>query len=183
MNGRSAGRSPARGTLAALGAALLAGCMAAPPVDGPPAAAVVAAVVDTPAREYRGEMDLWLLPYDDSGACSVTVGLRNASGLRQGEAWLTLAWLGQDGSELHPPSNIRMDPLLAGRYNAKNETLPLRCAELGSVEVRRAEWTLFAGWDAAPQPVVPIQDVSGTRWRLAWSEEQQAWRGELTPAP
>lgn len=128
-------------------------------------------------------MDLWLLPYEDSGACSVTVGLRNASGVRQGEAWLTLAWLGRDGADLQPPSTLRMDPLLAGRYNAKNETLPLRCAEVATVEVRRAEWTLFAGWDAPPQPVVPIQDVSGTRWQLAWSEEHQAWGATRAPTP
>jgi len=166
--------------LAALGLATLAGCAVAPPVDSTAAAA---AVIDTPARDYHGEMDLWLLPYDDRGVCSVTVGLRNASGVRQGEAWLTLAWLGHDGAELHPPSTIRMDPMLAGRYNAKNVTLPLRCAEVASVEVRRAEWTLFAGWDAPPQPVVPIQDVSGTRWRLSWREEQQAWGGERIPTP
>jgi hypothetical protein len=174
MNGRSAGQWPACRVLSAVGLAMLAGCASAPSTDGLPAAATI----EAPMREYPGEMDLWLLPYDDRGVCSVTVGLRNVSGLRQGEAWLTLAWLGLDGTELHPPSNIRMDPLLAGRYNAKNDTLSLRCAELGSVEVRRAEWTLFAGWDAPPQPVVPIQDVSGTRWRLAWSEERQAWAGE-----
>jgi hypothetical protein len=166
----------ARRALAALGLATLAGCAGAPPAGSPPAAAM-----DGPARDYRGEMDLWLLPYDEHGACSVTVGLRNSSGVRQGEAWLTLSWLDQDGTELQAPSRIRMDPLLAGRYNAKNETLPLRCADIHAVEVRDAGWTLFAGWDAPPQPVVPIRDVSGTRWQLEWSEEHQAWRGE--PAP
>lgn len=163
--------------LAPLLLATLAACAGTPAAPAP-AGAGPGSTAAPPGRDYRGELDLWLLPYDEIGACSVTVGLRNASGVRQGEAWLTLAWLGADGSELAPPARIRMDPLLPGRYNAKNETLPLRCAEVIEVELRGAEWTLFAGWDAPPQPRVPIAGISGTRWRLAWSEEQQAWGGE-----
>lgn len=165
---------------AVLALAGLTGC--ASPSPSSHAAATAAGTggnaMPPPVRAYRGELDLWLVPYDESGACSVTVGLSNLSGVRQGEAWLALAWRGGDGAELVAPARIRMDPLLPGRYNAKNETLPLRCREIVEVWLSSAEWKLFAGGDAPAQPMVPILGINGTRWRLVWSDDKQAWRGE-----
>ncbi len=141
---------------------LLAGCAAAPGGGAPGGGQR-----EAPTRLYTGELDVYLEPYDDKGACSITIGLRNTSGVRQGEARLQLAWLNAQGAVLADQS-LRMDGLLPGRYDAKNLALPLKCERVSRLQVRSAEWTLFEGWDD-PQPVVvPIEGAHATEWRLAW---------------
>ena len=68
---------------------------------------------------YRGGLDVFLEPNDPQGVCSVTIGLRNLSGVRQGEARLRLAWFDSAGTLLADQS-LRMDPLDIDRYDAKN---------------------------------------------------------------
>lgn len=154
----------------ALAAAALTGC------------AATGGASDGPRLAYRGELELYLEPYDAKGLCSVTVGLRNVSGVRQEEAWLTLAWLGTDGSMVSE-QRLRMDPLLPGRYSAKNLTLPVRCAAVGQAIVRDARWTVFSEVQAANPAVAAIEGASNTNWQFRWQPETGLFVGEAAPAP
>lgn len=116
---------------------------------------------------YRGALDVLLEPWDQKNLCAVTVGLRNVSGVRQGEAWLEMAWFDEAGVE-RARETLRMDPLLVDRYSAKNLALPLRCAEIGRVHVVRAEWLRGAdeGMLDGISERLSIGDVSGGVWRF-----------------
>lgn len=122
-----------------------------------------------PAVIYSGQIDVYLEPFDDKGSCSITIGLRNSSGVRQGDAHLQLAWFASSGAAI-AEQGLRMDGLLDGRYDAKNLALPVPCREVGKLVVRKAEWDLFEGWDAPVRSVVRIDGVEGTEWELAWDE-------------
>jgi hypothetical protein len=119
---------------------------------------------------YRGGLDVFLEPNDPQGVCSVTIGLRNESGARQGEAWLKLAWFDPAGTLLADQS-LRMDPLDVGRYDAKNLALPVSCDRVDRMRVRSAEWTLFQGWDALERTIVRIDAVEGSEWRMRWDAQ------------
>jgi len=146
------------GALALVGASLfVAACTANAP--RPPSAVT-----------YQGQLDVYLQPYDDKEACSITVGLRNSSGVRQGDANLELAWFSSAGAAI-AEQTLRMDGLLEGRYDAKNLALRVRCREVARLAVRRAEWDLFDGWDSPARSVVRIDGVENTEWEFAWDDE------------
>jgi hypothetical protein len=134
------------------------------------------ATVPEPAVVYTGQLDVHLEPFDDKGSCSITVGLRNSSGVRQGEANLQLAWIGSSGS-LIAEQGLRMDGLLDGRYDAKNLALPVSCREVGRLVVRRAEWNLFDGWDTPARAVVRIEGAEGTEWEFGWDAQNSLFVG------
>lgn len=141
-----------------LSACVLAGC------------AGLAATADRAA--YHGEIEAFLEPVDAQGACAVTVGLRNRSGVRQGEARLRLAWMNAQG-KLIEEQRLRMDPVDVAQYDAKNLVLPIRCANVERLRVRSAEWSL--GWDATVASVVPIAGVDGVDLVLRWDEKLQLY--------
>ena len=130
-----------------------------------------------PAAIYTGQIDVYLEPFDDKRSCSITIGLRNSSGVRQGDANLRLDWLDSSGA-LIAGQSVGMDGLLDGRYDAKNLALPVRCREVGKLVVRRAEWDLFDGWASTSRPVVRIDGVEGTEWRMAWDEATGLFVGQ-----
>jgi hypothetical protein len=149
----------------------LAGCAA--PGSGPDPA---------PTLAYPGEAEFYLEPYDAQGACSVTVGLRNSSGVRQGDAWLSLAWYGTEGA-LVAEQRLRLDPLLEGRYDAKNLTLPVRCTTVARVVVRSARWRVFPtkdGPDPGLAPEARIDAVDGREWRFGWQAGSGLFVGEAS---
>jgi len=131
-----------------------------------------------PAATYSGQLDVYLQPFDDKGACSITIGLRNASGARQGDANLKLAWFDAAGAVL-AEQPLRMDGLLDGRYDAKNLALPVPCRQVSRLTVRRAEWNLFEGWDTPARVVVRIDGVEGTEWQIVWDEENGLFVGRI----
>jgi hypothetical protein len=132
---------------------------------------------DVPALAYRGELEFYLEPYDAKGACSATVGLRNVSGVRQAEAWLDLAWYGADGALL-TQGRLRLDPLLPGRYDAKNMTVPGQCADVQRVEVRRATWTVFEAEPAPMPPLATIEGAAGGQWQFRWQADDGLFVGQ-----
>jgi hypothetical protein len=127
-------------------------------------------------REYLGELEVYLEPWDPRELCAVTVGLRNLAGVRQGEAWLKLRWVDTDNTVVGEP-DLRLDGLLPERFNAKNLTLPVRCSRLSHVEVVSAEWTLPHDAVIPGETRVPITGVAGTRWRFAWNGEIALFKG------
>jgi hypothetical protein len=131
-----------------------------------------------PARLYSGQLDVYLEPFDDKGRCSITIGLRNVSGARQGDANLKLAWF-DAADALIAEQALRMDGLLDGRYDAKNVALPVPCRQVGRLAVRKAEWNLFEGWDAPARSVVRIDGVEGTGWQILWDEESSLFVGHI----
>lgn len=166
-----------------LAALQLAGCASNPEVSDEIADKVSEEQAALVARDYAGEVEVYLLPYEEQGACSITVGLRNTSGVRMAVAWFQLAWLDGEG-QLLAEQSLRMDGLLPGRYDAKNLSLPLRCAQVSRLDIKSANWTLFQGWDNPLEVVVPITGAHGTGWRLRWNAELEAFAGErLSGAP
>lgn len=165
---RGALRAAGRVTVAAAAAvAALGGCAASGPRPGA-------------TLTYPGEAEFYLEPYDAVGACSATVGLRNTSGMRQGEAWLSLAWYGVDGA-LVDEQPLRLDPLLEGRYDAKNLSLAVRCATLARVVVRSARWQVYPtkdGPDPGLAPEARIDGVDGGEWRFGWQAGSGLFVGE-----
>jgi hypothetical protein len=133
---------------------------------------------EQPARIYSGQLDVVLEPFDARGKCSITIGLRNTSGVRQGDANLKLAWFDSAGALL-AEQELRMDGLLEGRYDAKNLALLVPCREVDRLVVRTAEWTLFAGEDIPVQSVVRIDGVEDTEWKVGWDEENQLFLGRI----
>ena len=131
------------------------------------------------ARDYTGEVDVYLLPYDEQGVCSIEIGLRNTSGVRQREARLQLVWFDHDGQLLDDQS-LRMDGLLPGRDTAKNLSLPVRCERVSQLDMKSAEWTLFQGWDNPLDVVVPIAGAHRTAWQFRWDAALGAFVGEGT---
>lgn len=131
-----------------------------------------------PARIYSGQLDVYLEPYDDKGKCSITIGLRNASGARQADANLKLAWFDSAGAVL-AEQMLRMDGLLDGRYDAKNLALPVLCRQVARLAVRKAEWNLFEGWDTPAKSIVRIDGVEGTEWQFLWDEEYGLYAGRI----
>ena len=131
-----------------------------------------------PAVTYAGQLDVYLEPFDDKGACSITIGLRNASGARQGDANLKLAWFDPAGALL-AEQTLRMDGLLEGRYDAKNLALPVPCRQVDRLAVRKAEWNLFEGWDTPARSVVRIDGVEGAEWQIVWDEEARLFVGRI----
>jgi hypothetical protein len=118
---------------------------------------------------YSGQLDVYLEPCDEKGVCSITIGLRNTSGARQGDANIELTWFDADGSLL-AEQPLRMDGLLDGRYDAKNQALPVPCRQVGRLLVRKADWNLFESWDIPTGSVVRIDGVEGTEWQFRWDE-------------
>lgn len=155
---------------------LLAGCATTPESVSEPAEPP-AVPPAPPSREYAGEVEVFLLPYDEQGACSITIGLRNISDVRHAEARFQLAWLNAN-SELLADQSLRMDGLRPGRYDAKNLSLPVRCKQVSRLLMKTAEWTLFEGWDSPLPVVVPIAGAHATEWRLRWNPELGAFAGE-----
>ncbi len=135
------------------------------------------APAELPARTYAGEVEVYLLPYDEQGACSITVGLRNTSGVRQREARFQLAWLDAE-SQLLADQSLWMDGLRPGRYDAKNLSLPVRCERVSRLDMKSAEWTLFEGWDNPLKVVVPIAGAHRTAWQFRWDAALGAFVGE-----
>jgi len=133
---------------------------------------------EEPAGIYSGKLDVYLEPYDDNGKCSITIGLRNESGARQGDANLDLAWLDSAGAVL-AEQTLRMDGVLEGRYDAKNLALPVLCRQVARLAVRKAEWNLFEGWDTPARSVVRIDGVEDTEWQIVWDEENQLFVGRI----
>ena len=164
--------------LATLSAALLlTACASNPEVPVEAADDVSGKQAELPARTYAGEVEVYLLPYDEQGICSITVGLRNTSGVRQGEARFQLAWLDAE-SQLLADQSLWMDGLLPGRYDAKNLSLPVRCDKVGRLDMKSAEWTLFEGWDNPLKVVVPITGAHRTAWQFRWDAALGAFVGE-----
>jgi hypothetical protein len=130
------------------------------------------------ARIYSGQLDVVLEPFDAQGKCSITIGLRNTSGVRQGDANLKLAWHDSAGAVL-AEQELRMDGLLEGRYDAKNLALLVPCREVDRLVVRTAEWTLFEGWDTPTPSIVRIDGVEDTEWKVGWDEENQLFLGRI----
>jgi hypothetical protein len=133
---------------------------------------------EQPARIYSGQLDVVLEPFDARGKCSITIGLRNTSGVRQGDANLKLAWFDSAGALLAEQA-LRMDGLLEGRYDAKNLALPVPCRQVGQLAVRTAEWNVFEGWDVPVRSVVRIDGVEDTEWKVVWDEENQLFLGRI----
>lgn len=133
---------------------------------------------EEPARIYSGQFEVYLEPFDEQGRCSITIGLRNASGVRQGDANLKLAWFDTAGAVL-VEQELRMDGLLEGRYDAKNLALLMPCRQVTRLAVRTAEWNLFEGWDSPARSVVRIDGVGDTAWEMVWDEEKQLFVGRI----
>ncbi len=131
-----------------------------------------------PAVIYSGQLDVHLQPYDDKGVCSINIGLRNASGVRQGDANLRLAWFDRAG-DLIAENALRLDGLLDGRYDAKQLTLPVLCQKVGRLAVRRAEWDVFEGWDKPVSSVVRIHGVEDTEWAFDWDDQNGLFVGRI----
>jgi hypothetical protein len=127
---------------------------------------------------YRGDLDVFLEPNDPQGVCSVTIGLRNISGARQGEARLRLAWFDSTGT-LVADQSLRMDPLDIDRYDAKNLALPVICSKVGRMRVQSAKWVL--GWETLDGPVVTIEAVERTEWQMRWDGEIGLFVGDPVP--
>lgn len=134
-------------------------------------------VTESPSSS-RGEIEVYLEPSDEQGVCSVTIGLRNLSAAWQGEARLRLAWFDADGS-LIEELPLRMDPLLPGRFDAKNQVLTGRCAAVSRLVVRSAEWLPYPSMEPrAEAAVVDIEGVAGSEWRMRWSEDHRLFVGK-----
>jgi hypothetical protein len=122
----------------------------------------------------RGTLEVFLEPADAQGVCSVTVGLRNDSGVRMGEALLVLDWVGRGGAVLES-SKARMDATDIGQYDAKNLVLDRLCADVAAVEVASAQWML--GWDRTVATMVPLAGVDGARGEFRWDEGARLYVG------
>ena len=130
----------------------------------------------TPASQ-RGSLEIYLEPYDEKTLCSVTIGLRNDSGVRQGFADLEISWYDDRGSEL-AATRQRMDSLRPGFYDAKNHTLSALCSAVRRAVVRSAEWELFEGsWDVSVIKKASIEGVADTTWEFEWSDENKLFVG------
>ena len=128
------------------------------------------------AVSYFGELDLVLEPNSVNDFCSVTVGLRNVSGVRQDEAYLELDFF-NGNDDLLQSERIRMDPLRVGRYDAGNASVAARCESIDRAVIRSAEWTIYNADRDAPRQVVSMSGVTGTLWQFGWSEENQLFIG------
>lgn len=144
------------GSILLLSSCLVGACTVAPPAAKGPT--------------YAGELEVYLQPFDEKGLCSVTIGLRNVSGSRQGDANLSLAWFDAGGKSLGEQA-LRMDELRPERTDGKNLTLQARCKEVSRLIVRTAEWNLFEGWDTPARSVVRIDRVEGSEWQFSWDAE------------
>ncbi len=129
--------------------------------------ACVAGIAGTGARKYPGELEFYLQPVDEQGVCAVTVGVRNLSGERQGEAHLRLDWF-QGRKVILRDQFSRLDPVDVGRYDAKNIEVPSKCSAIERVRIRSAVWRL--GWDITEDKWVPIDTVDGAEVRFRWDE-------------
>lgn len=129
-------------------------------------------------RIYSGQLDVYLEPFDDKGSCSITIGLRNTSGARQGDANLELAWFDASNGLLAEQA-LRMDGLLDGRYDAKNLALLVPCRQVARLVVGNAEWNLFEGWDTPARSVVRIDGVEDSEWQILWDEETRLYVGRI----
>lgn len=127
---------------------------------------------------FRGEIEAYLEPNDEQGVCSVTIGLRNLSAAWQGEARLRLAWFDANGS-LIEELPLRMDPLLPGRFDAKNQVLTGRCATVSRLVVQSAEWLPYPSMEPKTDAAaVVIESVAGSEWQMRWSEDHRLFVGE-----
>ena len=144
------------------GCALVVSCTSAPQK---------AAAITT----YPGVLEVYLEPNDAHGVCSVTIGLRNLSGTRQGEGRLQIAWFDRGGSLLADQS-LRMDATDIDQYDAKNMVLPVTCDRAWRVKIRSAQWSL--GWDATAITFVPIDGVDGTERPLRWDDQVGLFVGQ-----
>lgn len=133
------------------------------------AASLAAACVPGQARPDAGTrravLELFLEPVDTQQACAVTVGLRNDSGARQGEARIRLQWRDRAG-KTRADQWVRMDPVDVGQYDAKNLVVDAPCRDLLSARVRTADWRV--GWDMTMTAVVPIDGVDRAEITFRW---------------
>jgi hypothetical protein len=118
------------------------------------------------AASQPGQMRVFFEPADEQGVCALTVELRNLSDGWRGEAWLRLAFLDAQGSQLVADQELRLDPLLPGRISAKN--LP----------VRSAQWGPYPALVVEDPTVYVIGGVAGTTWTKRWDEAQRLFVGE-----
>lgn len=139
--------------------------------------ATMAPAAESPSS-IRGEIEAYLEPSDEQGVCSVTIGLRNLSVAWQGEARLLLAWFDADGS-LIEELPLRMDPLLPGRFDAKNQVLTGRCAAVSKLVVSSAEWLPYPSMEPkADAAAAVIEGVAGSQWQMRWSDDHRLFVGE-----
>lgn len=117
------------------------------------------------AGTRRGVLELYLEPVDAQGACAVTVGLRNDSGARQGEARIRVQWRDRQGATIGDQW-VRMDPVDIGQYDAKNLVLDAPCKRVAAARVRTADWRV--GWDMTATAVVPIDGVDEALITFEW---------------
>ncbi len=130
----------------------------------------------TAESHYRGSLEVFLEPNDPQGVCSATIGLRNVSGARQGEAWLRLAWFDAAG-KLLDDQRLRMDALEVNRYDAKNLAVPGNCDRVSRMRVTSAEWTLPQTGSSPDRTVVTIEGVERTEWAFHWDPKISLFAG------
>lgn len=130
------------------------------------------------AASQPGQMRVFFEPADEQGVCALTVELRNLSDGWRGEAWLRLAFLDAQGSQLVADQELRLDPLLPGRISAKNLPVPLSCAVIERMTVRSAQWGPYPALVVEDPTVYVIGGVAGTTWTKRWDEAQRLFVGE-----
>jgi len=129
-----------------------------------------------PAYTTTSVADLDIYLQQAGQACFATVGIRNRSDIRKGPAMLTMRWQATDGGTVIE-TPVRLDPVRVGYYDAKNVALEdSRCADIGGVDLLRADWAEFDLWKAGELRWRAIGGADGTRWRFEWRELLDAWQ-------